>query len=129
MKCPALGNFVLVTDNAKLAARLSCLVARPDTYVAVLDGPRLARPDRDQEISRRLNAAVRTRAAHIVLADLPAEAVQNLTEMAQGRVKSGLQMLGGWQDRNALGEPELAEIISWGRDRIGIGLLKALRRG
>jgi hypothetical protein len=59
MKCPPISKIFIFADDAKLAAQLSCMLARPGLYLPVCDGPRLQRPDRDTEIIRRHNAAAR----------------------------------------------------------------------
>lgn len=129
MRCPRLASTAIISDDARLAAQLSCLVAKPDTYVPVLDGPRLGRPDRSSEVLRRLNATARTRSQEILLAALSEEAVKAITDLAGQHRKSRLRLIQTWQDSRTLNHAQLPEVLSWGRSNIGVGLLKALRRG
>jgi hypothetical protein len=62
--------MAIISDDPMLAAQLSCRLARPETYLPVLNGPRLSRPDADAETIRRFNATARVRAQKIVLARL-----------------------------------------------------------
>lgn len=129
MKCPALSSHAIISDEPKLAAQLSCLLVRPDTYLPVFDGPRLGRHDADAEVIRRLNATARARSQRIVLAGLADASVEALQTRAGERRRTRLTVVRDWQDTGSLEQPALSEGISWGQTRIGIGLLKALRRG
>ncbi len=128
MKCPALSSHVIISDEPRLAAQLSCLLARPDTYLPVFDGPRLGRHDADAEVIRRLNATARARSQRIVLAGLADESIKALQTHAGERRRTRLAVVRDWQDTRSLEQPALSEVISWGQTRIGIGLLRALRR-
>jgi hypothetical protein len=121
--------MAIISDDPMLTAQLSCLLARPETYLPVLDGPRLSRPDADAETIRRLNATARVRAQKIVLAGLSEESIEALSSHAGERRRARLKIIRAWKDAGSLEQPPLSEVISWGRTRIGIGLLKALRRG
>jgi hypothetical protein len=48
-------------------------LAQPGTYLPVIDGPRIMRPDRNAEVIRRGNAAVRARSDRIILAGISNE--------------------------------------------------------
>ena len=61
IKVPKFGRAAIIADDAKLAAELSCLVAKQGLYVPIVDGPRLQRPDAGAEIIRRPTAIARTR--------------------------------------------------------------------
>jgi hypothetical protein len=128
MKCPPVSNTIIIADDAKLAAQLSCLFARNETYLSVLDGPRMKRPDADAEVIRRLNATARLRAQRIVLAGLSDEASSSLSSQAGTSRQKRLKIVKTWQDAQKL-EQTPPEVISWGNTFLGVGLLKALRRG
>ena len=57
---PRFESTALVTDDPVLAARVSSLFTRPGRYLTVIDGPRMNRPDRANEVTRRLDAVRRT---------------------------------------------------------------------
>ena len=128
VKFPELSSAAIISDDPRLAAQLSCLLAQPDTYLPVLDGPRLTRPDGEAEVARRLNATARVRSQHILLAGLSESAVQAVTAQFGERRRAKLKIVRTWQDTRALERPPLPEVMSWGQTRIGVGLLKALRR-
>jgi hypothetical protein len=68
IRVPSLNQTAIISDDARLAAQLSCLLARRNVYTAVLDGPRLTRDDRDAEVIRRHNAIARLQPTRILLA-------------------------------------------------------------
>lgn len=126
MKCPTLSKAIVFADDPYLGAQVSCRLAMPGTYLPIVDGPRLSRPDAEAEVIRRNNAAARVRPDLVIFAGLPDEASQKLGEkLGWGKVRNirtseDVEQL----PPNALvnGEP-----LRWGRDRIGVGLLTALR--
>lgn len=64
VKCPVLSTEAIVSDDAELAAALSSALACRDTYLPVLDGPRLTAPitaQRSSVASRRSPLQVRNR--------------------------------------------------------------------
>ena len=60
----------MFADDAHLAARVSCALAKPGYYLPVVEGPRMSRPDPGEEVVRRLNVAGRSKAASIFLVGL-----------------------------------------------------------
>jgi hypothetical protein len=124
MKCPPFSNTFVFADDAKLAAQLCCTLSVPGLYLPVCDGPRMQRPDRQLEVLRRHNAMGRARANIAFMAGLSDEAFdalrQSLTsrrDVTCRRITSSAEIKDS-RDRGTL---------HWGRDRIGVGLLKALR--
>jgi hypothetical protein len=84
------------------------------------------RPDRNAEVIRRSNAAVRARSDRIILAGISNETYDAIMRgFAQGlrgcieRITDEAEI----QTNSSLHAPPLA----WGRDHIGLGVLKALR--
>lgn len=129
MKCPDLLPVLVIADDAQLAAQISCMLARPASYVPVVDGPRITRPDRDAEVIRRNNAAARVKADLILIAGVSEPAALALLDHLPSR---RVKRIGGPCDVPSLprlGPPLKTPALVWGRDRIGIGLLKALRAG
>ena len=124
--CPILSKTLVIADNARLAAQASCALAQSGTYLPVIDGPRIMRPDRNAEVIRRSNAAVRARSDRIILAGISNETYDAIMRgFAQGlrgcieRITDEAEI----QTNSSLHAPQLA----WGRDHIGLGVLKALR--
>src|SRR5260370_25896081 len=126
VKCPSLSNALIFSDDAQLAARLSCVLAKPGSYLPVIDGPRAQRPDREAEIIRRINAAARSRARRIFLAglsDLSADAPTQRLPKGRGTRIHATDDLGRFiANGTTVDAPQ-----KWGRDHIGVGLLQALR--
>lgn len=123
--CPALGRTAIISDDPHLAARLSAALACYGEYVAVIDGPRMARDDHIAEALRRNNALARLQPTKTLLAGLPAEAAAAMLELLPENhacevTDAGVMAL--VQNANI----ERNSPLQWGRDRIGIGLLKAL---
>jgi hypothetical protein len=71
--CPILSKTLVIADSAQLAAQASCALAQSGIYLPVIDGPRIMRPDRNAEVIRRSNAAVRARSDRIILAGISNE--------------------------------------------------------
>ena len=128
MKCPSLLPVIVVADDARLAAQLSCVLARPGAYLSVIDGPRMARSDRDAEATRRNNAVARIQAMDVFYAGLPAEAdaalERYLRPLNPRRITSRTEIRTLAEERGGT-----RASLLWGRDRIGLGLLTALRTG
>ena len=121
---------LIVADDAMLAAHLSCRLARSSLYLPVVEGPRLGRPDRAAEVVRRCNAAARAGAQSIFLAGLPDQSSEALTNHFARRKGWKLHRIETADDINAIprqGPSSTRPPLIWGRDRIGVGLLKALR--
>jgi hypothetical protein len=125
-KTPTISDTIIISDDAKLAAQISCLVGEPGTYLPIIDGPRMQRPDRQAEVINRTNAVARSRAKRVLLAglaDISADALmQKLPAERCLRIHAA-------DDLSALGANKalLDAPFVWGRDYIGVGLLQAMR--
>jgi len=129
IKIPSFNQIAIISDNARLAASLSCFLARRNVYTAVLDGPRLTRDDRDAEITRRHNAIARLQPGRILLAGLSHDsAIAMETSLPSMRCKR-VVAIQDVPDLIATGSAAERPVLSWGRNRIGVGMLKALREG
>ena len=128
MKCPILQRTLLISDDARLAAQVSCVFAQPGAYLPVVDGPRLTRPDRDAEVVRRNNVAARARSNRVLLAGLSDESRAAIANRFNPRLRPTFQRIETIEDAYAIdgAQPSVPPVM-WGRDRVGIGLLKALR--
>lgn len=125
--CPAVQSTVVIGDDAQLLAQVSCQLARRGKYLPVLDGPRLTRPDAVAEVTRRRNAIAKASANAVVFAAMPAATVASFR--LQGTSTSVVQVA-AFADVQALraSVSHKAPPLDWGRDRVGIGLLLALRQ-
>ena len=124
MKCPPIRKLAILSDDAELAARLSCVFNRPGYYLPILDGPRMTRPDGRGEAVRRNNAIAKAGVMRIALADLTAEQHDAMASLLPS--KSILTITANELDE-ALRERPAPSVLKWGRNNIGVGLLTALR--
>jgi hypothetical protein len=128
-KCPLILPTLVIADDARLAAQSSCVLAKRGAYLPVIDGPRLTRHDREAEVIRRNNAAARAKPKSIVFAGLSENSSNALlTHLPMKRVTS-VCTAGDVDGLPRDGNPLKSDPLSWGRNRIGIGLLRALRSG
>jgi hypothetical protein len=126
-KCPELSQIAIVADDAQLAAQLSCRFAEAGTYLAIFEQPRIVRPDREAEVIRCTNALARSKARTFIFAGLGTITATALSVAVPERRTHHVQASGDIEKlplnlRELRGDP-----LVWGKDRIGIGLLKALR--
>ncbi|MCC6789060.1 MAG: hypothetical protein IT547_14595 [Hyphomonadaceae bacterium] len=128
MKCPTLLPTVVISDDAELAAMLTCALARPGAYLPVIDGPRMTRDDSQAEVTRRNNAVARARAKEVYYAGLGADAEAALDRYLQRvgprRINDGEAVKGLAAEKG-----RALETLQWSRHSIGLGLLTALRAG
>jgi hypothetical protein len=130
MRCPPISDGFIFADDAKLAAQLSCVLSIPGFYLPVSDGPRMQRPDREAEVTRRHNAAGRARAKAAFMVGLADNSFESLSRSLNSRRSVSCHRISSPEDILAMSRPERSEKpLVWGDDRIGIGLLKALREG
>lgn len=86
LRCPPFVETVIISDDAQLAAQVSSVFAKAGSYLSVLDGPRLARPDSDNEVTRRNNAIARVQPDLIVLAGLSDDSCMALERQLPARM-------------------------------------------
>lgn len=129
VRCPQLLSKLVISDDPRLAARLSCRLARRGTYLPIIDGPRMMRPDRETEIIRRNNAAARVGADAVFLANVSDEANDRLIAKLPEGVVHRVRTFTDFKDQNEVFKPTDNEPLQWGETCIGLGLLHALRAG
>src|SRR5216683_762952 len=124
---PLISDAVIFSDDAKLAAQVASVLSTSGTYLPVVDGPRMQRPDREAEVINRTNAAARSRARRIFLAGVTDESadalIQKLGKRRSFRIRSSDDLAAISTKRTKSNRP-----FVWGNDRVGIGLLLALRK-
>lgn len=124
---PAFENVAIVSDNPQLVAELASLFTRKDRYLAIMDGPRMSRPDASNEVIRRTNALVTVKPRSILLADLSAESAEAMsagwssgTFTSLNTVEAAINSLKG-----LIKAP--SQKMIWGNSNLGVGLLLARR--
>jgi hypothetical protein len=130
IRCPILSKTLVIADDARLAAQASCVLAQAGTYLPIIDGPRMMRPDSHAEVIRRSNAAGRAKPDRIILTGISDEAYDAMMHgFAPGlrghmhRITDRAEIETLLLDKSSLRQPRL----TWGCDRIGVGVIKALR--
>lgn len=123
--CPTISPTAILADDEYLAARLSSALGRRGSYVAVMDGPRMTRSDRDSEVKRRNNGLARVRPRKTLFAGLSPD---GLAAMLKQLPKGHPREVTNDDVAKVVDNPKLManDPLRWGRERIGIGLLKAL---
>lgn len=120
---PSYEHSVLVTDDPLLAARISALFVRPGRYLPIMDGPRMSRPDADNETVRRRNAMVMTGARQVLMGGLSPSAVSAIRPdwkycTVSDQYDDHVHAL-----RGILKRP--MRTLRWGPDNLGVGLYQA----
>jgi hypothetical protein len=85
MPAPRFAPLVIVGDDAWLLAELTTLIARRRSYLPLLNGPRLQRPDADHELIRRRNAIAKVHPQSVVFAGLPDATSASVDSQHQAR--------------------------------------------
>jgi hypothetical protein len=129
MSCPPVVNKLVIADDPQLAAQISCILALPGHYLPVVEGPRFLPPDPIAELVRRNIAAGRVRPELTFMTGLSDKAFDALTERFVQRLRPTIRRVTTAEQIERLGDPKYFKKppLVWGKDRIGIGLLKALR--
>ena len=115
-----------MSGDGELAARLSCILSERGHYLPVLDGPRMGRPDNDNEAVRRNNAIARAGVRKVILGNLDPDQDAAMRALLPAGSVGAVTAEDVAQFYQA--EPDLPK-LRWGRSQIGVGLLEALRSG
>ena len=70
---------LVIAEDARRAAQISCALTPPGHYLPVAEGPRFLPPDPTAELARRNNAAARVRPESIFMTGLSDKAFDALT--------------------------------------------------
>ncbi|WP_153130493.1 hypothetical protein [Dechloromonas hortensis] len=120
---PSFEHSALVTDDPLLAAQISALFVYPGRYIPVMDGPRMSRPDADNEVVRRRNALALTEARQVLMGGLSSSAVDGIRPgwkncTVADQYCEHLQAL-----RGSVKSPRGS--LRWGPDNLGVGVYRA----
>ncbi|MEO9168295.1 MAG: hypothetical protein ABI230_07830 [Aestuariivirga sp.] len=117
-----------MSDNAELAAQLSCLLTQRGHYLSIVEAPRAYRPDPMEELNRKTNAIARSRATRMIFAGVPSMTSESLTNYMTPALRRHIkvEVANTVADVQEYGSLNLKP-LKWGRERIGIGLLSAMR--
>jgi len=127
MKCPEITSSIVIADDAELAAICSSYLIEKSNYLAVLDGPRMTRDDREAEVIRRHNVVARIQPTRVILAGLPEESVFQFSKRFPASLITKIDSKeDALVEFGALKANDCPKLV-WGTKNIGIGLLEALR--
>jgi hypothetical protein len=134
-RCPIIVPTLVIADDARLAAQISCLFASPGAYLPVMEGPKLRDSELARDVVRRNDAAARAKPGVILLAGVSDASYEAISSHFAPVLKARLERVKNLSDVDRLHRQDLHHQdllfkrppLQWGRDRIGIGLLKALR--
>jgi hypothetical protein len=135
MRCPIILPTLVIADDARLAAQISCHFASPGAYLPVIEGPKLKDSELARDAIRRNDAAARAKPGVILLAGLSDASYEAISSHFAPVLKARLERVKNLSDVDRLHRQDLYRQdlpvkrppLQWGRDRIGVGLLKALR--
>lgn len=124
---PRFEKVAIVGDKPSLVAEVASLFTCSRRYLPIIDGPRMTRTDWSNEVIRRSNVLVKAQIRRVVLADVPIEATKHLsldwpngTFISVSSAGEATAALKGWTKA-----PK--EILAWGSENLGVGLLIARR--
>lgn len=127
---PRLINTTVIGDDPLLLAQISSACARKGWYLPILDAPRSVLPNVQSQVIRLNNVVARLAPTHIILAgltDSTCELFSNRFPKKQTyRVETIEQFRATPGDRP---DRTRRAPLSWGSDKIGLGLLRAFREG
>lgn len=127
MNCPPIADRFIFADDAKLAAQLSRKLIVLGAYLPVCDEPRMQRPDSEYEVLRRHDVLGRSRAKIAYVAGLSDAAYNALSRSLNSRRTLPCPRISSAENIASIVPQRISREVLWGRDRIGVGLLKALR--
>lgn len=125
-RIPQILPTVVIGDDPHLLAQVTTLLARPRAYLPLLDGPRIHRPDLDAEVIRRNNAVARVRPDRIIFAGLPASTC-DLFSLHFPTNRTARIVTIDELPESIHGGHARPWTLRWGRDKLGLGVLRALR--
>lgn len=124
---PAVVPIVVIGDDPQLLAQVSTVFAQKKSYLPLLDGPRFGPQNIDAEVARRNNAIARVSPHKVIFAGLPSTTCELFSSRIPPRMTIRVADIDELRAvQGAQGGEERPPVL-WGPQRIGIGLLQALR--
>jgi hypothetical protein len=127
MKNPAFNEAVLICDQPELAAQLSVALSKKGAYLALMDCPRLTRPDAIAEVIRRRNALAVTQAKNIIMGGCTEKVIDSFAGHVPASLIKRVDVISGECFIPAGIRLKKGEPIKANRNSIGPSLLLALR--
>ncbi len=124
---PSFEKVAIIADNPRLSAEISSLFKRPRHYTPVISGPHLARPDSSNELIRRHNALSMAQCRKVLLAGMTVDKERAMSDGQLDRMFISVKSRGEAQEALRGWTRSPSEMLDWGSDNLGIGLLLARR--
>lgn len=125
---PSFESVAIVSDQPRLAAEIASLFKRPKRYLAIIDGPRMARPDASNEVIRRRNALALVHPRRILLASLSPNSASAIAKGFDKKIVTSVDTIDDAVNtlKGCVKRPQ--EKMQWGCDNLGVGLLLSRRK-
>lgn len=126
-QCPLLHKALIIGNDPYLIAQVSAVLSIKNRYLPVIDGPRLSRNDSEAEVTRRKNAAARQKPNAIFLVGLEAAALGKLKARFPKNKQFPVTTIEDVKNGAHGLQLRTSGCLVWGKDKVGLGLLTALR--
>lgn len=125
--CPKISKTIVFGDHPQLLAKVSSLFSKKNTYLPVIDGPRMSREDAMSEIVRRYNVAARIQPSVIIFAELSPKTCDKFEGYFPPKIVHRITKVDDLRKKSLELPKRSPKLFNWGKDHIGLGLLQALR--
>ena len=105
MACPPIVRSLVIAEDARLAAQMSCALTVPGHYLPVVEGPRLLHPDPGAELVRRNNAAAKVQPDSIFMTGLSDQPYEALMARFASHLKERARRISMAEEIDLLADP------------------------
>lgn len=124
---PKVNRISVIGDDGRLMAAVSARLGRVGTFLPMVEGPRVGRPDGHSEVTRCINSIVRIQASDFILAGLEEHAIPQVACRLPEDRTTILRHMDELDENRVTGDAKKRNCLVWGPHYIGIGLATALR--
>ncbi len=117
---------VLIGTNAQLLAELSARLSLPDRYLIILDEPKVGASHFFWDLQYRRNVISELRPQFVLTADVDPQLADLFRPVADDPRIVEVNSLDEFETKLGGKFERRADLLQWGPERIGIGLLKAM---
>jgi hypothetical protein len=124
---PGILDKIIIGNDPYLLSEISCLAARGRCYLPILNSPPALLPNYLSALTARNNCVARTAISQIFLADLDEDALRYFTQRFPRNWTHIVSRLADFRQASGLARREGQPPVRWGREKLALGLLRALR--
>src|SRR5215470_6417857 len=106
-RCPAILPALMIADDARLAAQITCRLATPGAYLPVIEAPKPGDSDRIHEVVRKNDAVARAKPSLILLTGLSDASCAAIDSGLTPLLKTKLQRIHKPSDLDRLNRQDL----------------------